>query len=187
MGAAILRHRSSDVNCLRHWRMHVQTSYVCPMVFDVSSTSWFAYVTIIILCEASAKFRLLQQWASDVNDLAYITGSMSKDGRAHESKIACFWYNYSIINCLLTIFVHNYYAHPIYYAYINKYCEFLTDWSIPLTDQPMKSSMRTFRSGHSLVMWYNGGWFQPYADRVILDSSIPLTSTVCGDDQPGLQ
>ena len=30
-----------------------------------------------------------------------------------ESKIACFWYNYTIINYLLMIFVHNYYAQPI--------------------------------------------------------------------------
>ena len=29
---------ASDVNRLRHWRMHSRSSYVCPMVFDVSST-----------------------------------------------------------------------------------------------------------------------------------------------------
>ena len=43
-----------------------------------------------------------------------------------------FWYNYTIINCLLTIFVHNYYAQPIYYTDVSKCCESLTDWSIPL-------------------------------------------------------
>ena len=26
-------HRTSDVNRLRQWRMHIRTSYVCPMVF----------------------------------------------------------------------------------------------------------------------------------------------------------
>ena len=44
-----------------------------------------------------------------------------------------FWYNYTIINCLLTIFVHNYYAQPIYYIDASKWSESLTDWSIPLS------------------------------------------------------
>ena len=30
------------------------------------------------------------------------------------------------------IFVHNYYAQPIYYTYVNKCCEYLTDWVILL-------------------------------------------------------
>ena len=46
--------------------------------------------------------------------------------------IACFWYNNSIINCLLTIFMHNYYGQPIYYTYVSKCYEPLIDWSIPL-------------------------------------------------------
>ena len=29
--------------------------------------------------------------------------------------------------------MHNYYAQPIYYTYVIKCCESLTDWSIPLT------------------------------------------------------
>ena len=33
------------------------------------------------------------------------------------------WYNYTIINCLLTIFMRNYYPQPIYYTYVSKYCE----------------------------------------------------------------
>ena len=66
----ILNHRISDVNRLRHWRIHVRTSYVCPTVYDVSSTSRFAYVTIIIVPRASARLCLFQQSASDVNDLA---------------------------------------------------------------------------------------------------------------------
>ena len=37
------------------------------------------------------------------------------------------------MNCLLTIFVHNYYAQPIYYTDISKCYESLTDWSIPLS------------------------------------------------------
>ena len=41
----------------------------------------------------------------------------------------CFWYNYIIIHCF---FVHNYYAQPIYYTDVSKWCESLTDWSIPL-------------------------------------------------------
>ena len=49
-----------------------------------------------------------------------------------ESNIACFRYNYTIINCLLTIVVHNYYAQLICYTYISKCCKSLTDWSIPL-------------------------------------------------------
>ena len=30
------------------------------------------------------------------------------------------------------IFVHSYYAQPIYYAYVSLYCESLADWGIPL-------------------------------------------------------
>ena len=55
--------------------MHVQTSYVCQMVFDVSSTSLIAYVTITIISEDSTNPWLFQQCASDVNDLAYVTGA----------------------------------------------------------------------------------------------------------------
>ena len=51
---------------------------------------------------------------------------------AAESNMECFWYNYTIINCLLTIFVQNYYTQPIYYTDVSKWCESLTDWSIPL-------------------------------------------------------
>ena len=40
----------------------------------------------------------------------------------------CFWYNCTIINCLLTIFVHNYYSQPMYYTDVSKCCECLTDW-----------------------------------------------------------
>ena len=43
---------ASDVNRLRH--MHVRTSYVCPMVFDVYSISRIAYVTITIFSKDSA-------------------------------------------------------------------------------------------------------------------------------------
>ena len=41
-GAAILRHRTSDVNRLRHWRLHVPTSYGCPVVSEqtVIHPSW---------------------------------------------------------------------------------------------------------------------------------------------------
>ena len=42
----------------------------------------------------------------------------------------CFCYNYTIINCLLTIFVYNYYAKSIY---VNKCCQSLTDWSISVS------------------------------------------------------
>jgi len=28
--------------------------------------------------------------------------------------------------------VHNYYAQPIYYSDVSKWCESITDWSIPL-------------------------------------------------------
>ena len=66
---------ASDVNRLRHWRMHVRTSYVCPVVFDVSSTSLIAYVTITIISEDSPNTCLFQQCASDANDLAYVTGA----------------------------------------------------------------------------------------------------------------
>ena len=77
---------ASDVNRLYYWRMHVWTSKVCPIVFDVYSTSRIAYVTITIISEDSANPCLFQQCASDVNDLAYVTGFVSQD----ESKIACF-------------------------------------------------------------------------------------------------
>ena len=66
---------ASDVNRLRHWCMHVRTSHVCPMVFDVSSTSRIAYVTIIIVSKDSANPCLFQQCANDVNDLAYVIGA----------------------------------------------------------------------------------------------------------------
>ena len=36
-----------------------------------------------------------------------------------ESKVACFLYNYTIINYLLILFVHKYYAQPIYYMYVS--------------------------------------------------------------------
>ena len=39
-----------------------------------------------------------------------------------------FWYNYTIINCLLTTFVHKYYAQPIYYTDVSKRCESLTEY-----------------------------------------------------------
>ena len=45
------------------------------MVFDVSSTSQIAYVTITIISEDSANLCLFQQSASDVNNLAYVTGA----------------------------------------------------------------------------------------------------------------
>ena len=65
----------SDVNRLRHWRMHVRKSYICSMVFHVSSTSRIAYVTITIISEDSANPCLFQQSASDINNLAYVTGA----------------------------------------------------------------------------------------------------------------
>jgi len=50
-GAAILGHRTSDVKRLRHWYMHVGTSYVSPWV---SCTTRIAYVTVTVMREASA-------------------------------------------------------------------------------------------------------------------------------------
>ena len=78
-GRCHLEAQPSDVNRLRRWHKHVRTSYVCPMTFDMSSTSRFAYVTITIMFGASAKFCLFLQRASDINDLVYVT----------ECKIAC--------------------------------------------------------------------------------------------------
>ena len=49
-----------------------------------------------------------------------------------DSNMECFLYNYTIINCLLTICLHNYYTQPIY-TDVSKCCESLTDWSIPLS------------------------------------------------------
>ena len=46
--------------------------------------------------------------------------------------MACFWYNCTTINCLLTIFVHNYYAQPIYYTDVIICRESLADYSTPL-------------------------------------------------------
>ena len=54
---------------------HVRTSYVCPMVFAVSSMSRIAYVTITVVSEDSTNPCLFQQCASDINDLAYVTGA----------------------------------------------------------------------------------------------------------------
>ena len=66
----------------------------------------------------------MRQWRKQFTSLAH----KSQD----ESNMECFWYNYTIINCLLTIFVHKYYAQSIYYTDVSKCCESLTDWSIPL-------------------------------------------------------
>ena len=103
------------------------------MVFDVSSTSRFAYITITIKHETSAKLCLFQQCTSNENDWDYVTGSVPQDGSTLNASQHDFWYNYTIINCLLTIFVHNYSAQPICCTYVSKYCESLTDWSIPLS------------------------------------------------------
>ena len=48
------------------------------------------------------------------------------------------------MNCLLTIFVHNYYAQLIYYTDFSKCCESLTDWTIPL-------SIDTFSAGEDTI------------------------------------
>ena len=45
------------------------------MVFDVTSMSRIAYVTITITSEDSANPNLFQQCANDVGDLAYVTGA----------------------------------------------------------------------------------------------------------------
>ena len=66
--------------------------------------------------------------ASDVSGLLHWRISL----KMPESNAECFWYNYIIINCLLTIFVHSYYGQPIYFTDVSKWCESLTDWSIPL-------------------------------------------------------
>ena len=71
--------------------MHVRTSYIYPMVFDVPSTSRITYVTITIINEDSANPCLFQQCASDVNDLAYVTGAYVSRWQGPESKIACFY------------------------------------------------------------------------------------------------
>ena len=43
------------------------------------------------------------------------------------------------------IFVHNYYAQPIYYTYVSKCCEPLTDWSIFLmTNLHLRSTNQVF-------------------------------------------
>ena len=70
--------------------MHVQTSYVCPMVFYVSSMSRIAYVTITIISEDSANPCLFQQCVSDVNDFDYVTGALVSIWQRPESKKAFF-------------------------------------------------------------------------------------------------
>ena len=103
-----------------------------PMASDVFSTSHFAYVTITIMRKASAMLWLFQQCASDVIDLAYVTGSVPQDGSTLNPILHVFLYNYTVINCLLLVFVYDYYVQPMYYTYLSWYCESLTDWSIPL-------------------------------------------------------
>ena len=68
--------------------------------------------------------------ASDVNGLRHWSYTSTWQRLAFD--VACFWSNYTVINWLLTIFVHNCYAQLIYYIYGSRYCEPLTDWSIPL-------------------------------------------------------
>ena len=58
-----------------------QTAYVTgAMVFDISSMSRIAYITITIFGEDSTNPCLFQQCTSAINDLAYITGSLPQDG-----------------------------------------------------------------------------------------------------------
>ena len=68
-------------------------------------------------------------------------------------------------NCLLAIFVHNYYAQPIHYTDASKRCESLTDWSNPLKYYPVNTivrivhlrplpSSRARAVRHALKSWY---------------------------------
>ena len=68
--------------------------------------------------------------ASDISGLRYwfyASGRQRPNSMQH-----VFWYNYTVFNWLLTIFVHHYYAQPIHYSYVSNYCEPLTVWSIHL-------------------------------------------------------
>ena len=62
--------------------MHVQTS---KRLFNAI---WFAYVAITNFSEDSTNPYSFQQCTSDVNDLAYVIGSVPQDGSA--LNIACF-------------------------------------------------------------------------------------------------
>ena len=75
--AAILKHRTSDVSHLHHWRMHIPTSYVCPRVFDLMCPVRHGlFMSLSQVC-ARPPPSLFQQCASDV---AYVTGSVSRGG-----------------------------------------------------------------------------------------------------------
>ena len=70
----------------------------------------------------------------------------------------CFWYNYTIINCLLTILVHKYNAQPIYYTDVSKCCEYLTNWSIPLTHVRVFLTQARQSTGSPTVQQTNNIW-----------------------------
>ena len=101
----------------------------------------------------------------------------------------CFWYNYTIINCLLTIFVHNYYAKPIYYTAVSKWCESLADWSIPLnnpvvtlhTCRKSPETKRHFLYGHSPLasLWMDSVMFVSIQQWLFIKPSVPITLSVC--------
>ena len=60
------------------------------MVFDVSSTSQIAYVTITIISDDSTNPCLFKQCTSDINDLTYVTGVSISIWQRPESKIQGF-------------------------------------------------------------------------------------------------
>ena len=70
-----------------------------------------------------------------------------------------FWYYFTIINCLIMIFEYNYYAQQTY-AYISKYHEHLTDWSISLSVHIVTVQwLMTGGAGHcvQLIVWTRQG------------------------------
>ena len=67
------------------------------------------------------------------------------------------------------IFVHDYYAQPIYYTDVSKWCESITDWSIPLTE-PSLCFLECVQP-HLTTLETRGGFIDPASDVVAGDNT----------------
>ena len=81
--------------------------------------------------------------------------------------------------------MHNYYAQLIYYTDVNKCCESLTDWSIPLTSASNLSLVADFNmAGSSALCEVAGVFGSDQRDDsnefiVAVTNSLPMTRLSC--------
>ena len=71
--------------------------------------------------------------------------------------------------------MHDYYAQPIYYTYVGKWCESLTDWSIPLSvASHSRPYFSPFKCLHGLAPTYLSALLSPCCPTRSLRSSDQL-------------